>query len=341
MRYAVLATAPLAVAAAVASEPTVNELVRQGKFCSATAQAVLRACGNAALDDYWIGVGICINESDGRDRTECFTDLKGSHEEANDECAEQRVARTALCQAVGEGRYDPEFEETDFDSDFRNLTSPNRYFPLSIGSRWEFRSATESTVVQVTGATKLIDDVRCIVVRDEVRENGVLLEGTNDWFAQAKDGDVWYCGEETAEFATFRGDRPRKPEVVSIDGSFKAGRDGDKPGIIFLANPTPGQKYVEEASLGNAEDAAQVLAVDYSYGKNPKLDQLVPPRLARLLCANDCVVTKNFSQLEPGAFERKYYAPGIGVFLETAPQTGEVVRLVNCNVDPRCALLPP
>ena len=38
--------------------------------------------------------------------------------------------------------------------------------------------------------------------------------------------------------------------------------------------------------------------------------------------------------------ERKYYAPGIGVFLETAPQTGEVVRLVKCNVDPRCALLP-
>ena len=40
-------------------------------------------------------------------------------------------------------------------------------------------------------------------------------------------------------------------------------------------------------------------------------------------------------------FERKYYAPGIGVFLETAPQTGEVIRLVKCNVDPRCAQLPP
>jgi len=32
-------------------------------------------------------------------------------------------------------------------------------------------------------------------------------------------------------------DRPRKPELVSIDGSFKAGREGDKPGIIFSAVP--------------------------------------------------------------------------------------------------------
>jgi hypothetical protein len=52
------------------------------------------------------------------------------------------------------------------------------------------------------------------------------------------------------------------------------------------------------------------------------------------------VVTKNFSQLEPDVIERKYYAPGIGVFLEVEPATGEVVRLVKCNVDSRCALLP-
>jgi hypothetical protein len=38
--------------------------------------------------------------------------------------------------------------------------------------------------------------------------------------------------------------------------------------------------------------------------------------------------------------ERKYYAPGIGVFLEVEPESGEVVRLVKCNVDPRCASLP-
>jgi hypothetical protein len=333
----VAGTLALPVAAA---EPTVNDLVAQGKFCTATAAAVFRACSNETLNDYWIGFGLCINESEGGDRSKCFNELKDSRAEASDECAAQRTARTALCKSVGEERYDPEFEPWNFDSDFRNPTNANPYFPLTIGNRWVYLSATERNTVQVTSATKLIDDVRCIVVRDEVFEDGVLTEGTNDWFAQAKDGAVWYCGEETGEFETFDGDRPMNSELVSIDGSFKADRDGDKPGVIFQANPRPGQTYIEEESLANAEDATQVLVVDYSYGKYPNLDKLVPPALARLLCANNCVVTRNFSPLEPGSFERKYYAPGIGVFLETAPQTGEVNHLVRCNFDSRCSQLP-
>jgi hypothetical protein len=52
------------------------------------------------------------------------------------------------------------------------------------------------------------------------------------------------------------------------------------------------------------------------------------------------VVTKNFSLLEPGVFARKYYARGIGFFLEVNPSTGEILQLVNCNFDPRCANLP-
>ena len=48
----------------------------------------------------------------------------------------------------------------------------------------------------------------------------------------------------------------------------------------------------------------------------------------------------NTHPLEPGAFERKYYAPGIGVFLEVNPEEEEIVQLVDCNFDTRCALLP-
>jgi hypothetical protein len=318
----------------------VEDQLAQGKFCSATALAALKACRNQTLDDYWNSVGRCINESDSQDRAQCMSEATAARDDAAANCAEQNQARGALCSAVGEDRYDPEFEARDFEKDFAHLANPNPYFPLAIGSQWEYRSAEEVNKVEVRNATKLIDDVTCIVVRDEVSVDGVITEGTNDWFAQARDGTVWYCGEETATFETFHGDRPKTPELVGIDGSFKAGREGDKPGIIFPAVPAPGLVYREESSLGNAEDAARVLAVDYTYGKRPALDTLVPRKLAMLLCAGNCVVTENFSQLEPGVIERKYYAPGIGVFLETAPGTGEVLRLVKCNVDPRCALLP-
>jgi len=318
----------------------VDELHLQGMFCSATAQALFRACDNEISNDYWVGVGICINESDDADRRECFADVRQAHAEGQQLCREQRAGRRGACDLLGEARYDPPFEPQAFDADFANLGNPNPYFPLAIGSQWEFRSQTQSTKVQVLNETKLIDEVRCIVVRDEVREDGDLIESTNDWYAQAKDGNVWYCGEETGSFESFDGDRPRKPELVSIDGSFKAGREGDKPGIIFQASPTVGQAYVEESSLTNAEDATVILSTSYSYGRNPTLDELVPAALARALCHTDCIVTRNFSLLEPGVFERKYYARGIGVFLEVEPESGEVVRLVKCNVDPRCAALP-
>lgn len=336
MFAATLASTPLTVGAAA----DVDELNAQAMYCSATAQAVFRACGNQVDGDYWVSFGICINEPDDADRAECFADAKSARGEGSQLCREQLTGRRDTCSLLGEGRYDPEFEPALFDANFASLSNPNRYFPLGIGNQWEFRSSTQSTKVEVLKETKLIDEVRCIVVRDEVKEGGDLIESTNDWYAQAKDGNVWYCGEETRSFESFDGDRPRKPELVSIDGSFKAGREGDKPGIIFRAAPSAGEVYVEEFSLGNAEDATEVLSTNYAYGKSPALDELVPRKLAKLLCAGDCIVTKNFSLLEPGVFERKYYSPGIGVFLEVEPDSGEIVQLVKCNVDPRCASLP-
>ena len=76
------------------------------------------------------------------------------------------------------------------------------------------------------------------------------------------------------------------------------------------------------------------------YGSDEELDELVPEELAELLCDDDCMITRDFSPLEPGAFELKYYAPGIGLFLEVNPEDEEIVQLVECNMDPRCEDLP-
>ena len=316
---------------------SVEGLAKAGKHCSATASALYRACGFEVEDDYWVTYAKCTNESDAADREECLSDARASRREAAANCGDEYEGRRKACRKLGEGRYDPDFDEELFDDDFRALTNPNRYYPLTIGSRWEFRSSTETVTVEVLDQTKSIDDVTCIVVRDLVYSDGKLKEATDDWYAMAKDGNAWYCGEEVKNFESFPGDAPSLPELVSIDGSFKAGRDLDKPGIIFLAEPTEGATYLEEFSLGNAEDVTEILATDYSYGDDDDLDEFVPRDLAELLCDGDCVVTKNYSLLEPGVIERKYYAPGIGVFLEVAPDAGEVLRLTACNVDPRCS----
>ena len=313
----------------------------RGGFCSQTASLLLLSCGKEAEDDLFKAQAICLNVSNKTERAQCFADATVARNKAYPLCNAQRFARLQACRTLGEGRYDPNFDPALFDTDFTHLTKPNPYVPLTIGNKWEYAGADESSVLEVLNETKLIEGVTCIVLSDVVSKDGDLAEDTDDWLCQAKNGDVYYFGEEAKDFESFDGDKPRLPELVKIDGSFKHGRDGDKGGIFFLGSPTPGKVYRQEFSVSNAEDIAKVVSTTYKYGSNPTLDKFVPQKLAQLLCSSgDCVVTKEYSPREPGSFEYKYYARGIGSFLATKPSTGKATQLVNCNFDKRCASLP-
>ena len=308
--------------------------------CSKTAAFQFDACGNEVRADHLLARAICINFEDEDEREECLDEAAEARSEDRELCREQRDARRDLCDVIGEDAYDPDFDPADFDDDFTDLTNPNPYRPLTIGNVWEYESEEETVTVTVLDETKLIDGVTCIVVNDIVAEEGEVIEDTDDWFAQHVDGTVFYCGEIATDFETFEDDMPALPELVSIDGSFKAGRDGDKAGILFPGAPAVGDTYRQEWSASNAEDVATVLSTTYSFGDDPDFDEFAPQDLVDLLCAGDCVVTAEFTPLDPGELEYKYYAPGIGMFLEVKPEDGEVAQLVSCNFDPRCDLLP-
>ena len=336
VRLCALWTAGIAVAICLAF--TGRSGAQSGGYCTQTADTLLDACRASVLADGAVGKAICINVTAPSAQKTCLDDLADSQDEANALCVGQHDTRLAACEVLGEDRYDPDFRPARFDNP-RRPSHPNPYFPLGVGKHWEYRSATQVNTVDVVNETKRIAGVDCIVFRDLVFEGSLTHEATDDWYCPAKDGSVWYFGEETKDFETFKGDDPIRPELVSIDGSFKAGRDGDKPGIIALASPQVGDVYLEEFSLANAEDVTEILSTTYSYGHDPVLDEAVPGELAQRFCAGDCVVTKNYSLLEPGLFARKYYARGVGTILEVE-NTGEVVQLVGCNFDRRCASLP-
>jgi hypothetical protein len=312
-----------------------------GRFCTATTVTMAISCEAEAKDDFFRSKALCINLGEADERAECLLDAQRDRREHRQTCRDQRAARRELCGALGEARYEPDFDPEAFDDDFDDLTNPNPYFPLTIGNRWEFAEDDETIVVEVLDETKNIEGVTCIVVNDRVEVGGLVVEDTDDWYGQARDGSVTYCGEIAQNFELFEGDDPAGPELVDVDGSWKAGREGDLPGTQMLAMPMPGDVYRQEFSPGNAEDAARVLSNGYGFGAAPELDTAVPQALAELMCsANDCVVTSEFSPLEPGSTQRKYYARGIGLFLETRPSSGGSVSLVDCNFDPRCEELP-
>ncbi len=306
-------------------------------YCSNTAWLQYIACKSEIKDDLFSQRAICLNISDDAERDECIDEASANLEEARDECRGQLRARRDLCQDLGEGRYDPSFDPEDFQTEFDNL---NPYLPLAPGNAWVYESEDETVTVEVLNKTKLIEGVTCIVVNDVVDEDGELAEDTDDWFGQRKDGTIDYCGEESKDYEFFEGDTPQEPELVEIEGSFKAGRDGDKSGTLFMGTPVVGAKYRQEWSPSNAEDVAEVLSTTYGHGSDPRFDEFVPEDLILLLCDGNCVVTADTSPLEPDALEYKFYARGVGFFFEVKPEDGESLQLIECNVDPKCDELP-
>lgn len=329
--------APVCLALAIAAAPAGAE----SSACRSTASDLLTACVDEGRSDLETAKARCRNLSDEDARDECRAEARDDGDEARALCRDQYAARKDFCTALGEDRYDPPVDPADYEDDFANPSHPNPHYPLAVGDQWQYESSNgESDSVEVLPKTKRIEGVTCAVVHDVVTEDGEITEDTEDWIALRLDGSVEYFGELSKSLETFPGDDPQEPELVELEGSFKAGRDGAKHGTLFPAAPAVGDVYRQEWALGEAEDGAKVLSTTYAYGGDPDLDAHVPAALAQLLCAGDCVVTDEFTPLEPDAHERKYYAPGIGLFLEVDPESGETNQLVGCNVDPKCASLP-
>ena len=288
-------------------------------FCTQTTDSALSACQNDARVTFFTAKGICINETDPNDRTKCNADAQQSLKDDMQSCNDEHDARLHVCGLLGEGRYDPEFEPRQFvnPDDIGHGVKPNPFFPIVVGMRWKYVGGGQIDTVTITDKTKLIDQVTCRVSADVVTDEktGNVIEQTDDWFAQDLAGNVWYCGELSREFETFRGDRPPEPELTSIDGSFKADRNGDRPGIIMLASPQVGDAYREEFSLTNAEDIAEVISTTGT-ATSPVAS-----------CDKTCLVTRNTGPLEPGVIEKKYYAPGIGLIVDN--DDGTVSKLVE------------
>jgi hypothetical protein len=172
----------------------------------------------------------------------------------------------------------------------------NPWFPLLPGTTFVYRGVkdgkTARDVVTVTHATRTIQGVRSTAVADRLYLAGRLEERTTDWYAQDRRGNVWYFGEATAEL-------DRAGHVTSTEGSWLAGRNGAKAGIYMTARPTVGQSRLQEYYKGHAEDHFAVVSL--------RARVSVP-----YTTSNRALLTKEWTPLEPGTLDHKYYVRGIG-----------------------------
>jgi hypothetical protein len=307
--------------------------VAWGGVCSNTADTLLKACKLDIGDNSLVATAACQNLTDADARKECLAEVKSTSMDDTSNCYDVHQARLDVCDAVGQGPYDPHFGP-DYKDNFVNplkigtWVAANPHFPLLQGSKWKYlttykdengESITEKATVTVTKRTKLIEGITCVVVTDVVLSSDGTVEYTEDWYTQDVKGNVWYCGEISQEQETFEGDKPSIPELVGIDGSWKTGREGAKAGIVMLAWPAVGKSYRQELLWVEAEDVAKVLALDANESVSG----------GAFRCKHACVKTRDYTALEPDANEHKYYAPGVGLILEVNLASGARNELVS------------
>lgn len=186
----------------------------------------------------------------------------------------------------------------------------NPYMTLQPGTTYVYKNDGSDELVQTetTRETKLIDGVVCTVVHDRSTVDGELSEDTLDYFAQDKFGNVWYLGEDTKEY--------EDGKVVSTEGTWRAGVDGATPGIVMEAHPQVGDQYDQEHAIGVAEDKAKVIS----------LHELIDSPYAS---SSDALQTDEFTPLEPGLLEHKFYIAGIGLVSTTNADDPSDVELLT------------
>jgi len=277
---------------------------RSAGVCTKTANDVLKSCRVGAQSDFALAIAKCDNATAG---SGCVSEATAEKNDALQTCNDEFDARQGACEKLGPAPYDPVINPANY-----TTTIDNPLFPLVPGTTFIYEGQTadglERDEFAVTHKTRVINGVTCVEVHDTVRVNGKLTEDTLDWFAQDLDGNVWYFGENTHEL--------ENGLISTIDGTFMAGVDRAKPGIIMEAHPSIGDFYRQEFDLANAEDWAEVTGLNSTV--------TVPTGTY-----NKCLKTRETTPLEPDLVEDKYYARGVGNILTVDHSTGERSELVQ------------
>ena len=180
-------------------------------------------------------------------------------------------------------------------------TVDNPYLPFIAGTTFVYEGTrdgkSQRDEVVVTSQKKVILGVPCVVVKDTATHDGALLEQTDDWYAQDREGNVWYFGEDTKEY--------ENGKVVSTEGSWQSGVDGAQPGIVMPAHPEVTNSFRQEYYTGHAEDMFWIVSLGESvavpYGP-----------------FSNALLTLEWTRLEPKVIDKKFYASGIGLVLEAS-----------------------
>ncbi len=199
----------------------------------------------------------------------------------------------ATTSVLGMGSNLPWQEEFDLSNCNLVTTGQGSYFVLEPGFQLFLESDDTKLQITVLNETKNVDGINTRVVEEKEWVDGELYEISRNYFAMCEDSkDVFYFGEDV--------DFYEKGVVVKHDGSWLAGMNGNKAGLMMPGTPQEGMRYYQEIAPGEAMDRAEIISLD-------KKCETPAGTFSK------CLKVKEGSAIELAAKEYKYHAPGIGL----------------------------
>lgn len=218
---------------------------------------------------------------------------------------------------------DPVFKQFDlsiFNTDSANID--NQWMPLTPGTQYVYEGVTvengqevpHRVMITVTDLTKEIAGVSTRVTWDLDYSDGQLVEAELAFFAQDKDGNVWRMGEYPEEY---------DGEKILDNPTWIHGLDNALAGIAMYADPQPG-----------TPDYPEGWGPEVDWTDRGQVDKFEPEVCVATGCYQNVLIIKETSATEEGAFQLKYWAPGVGNVLVDwtgADKTQERLELVEYN----------
>ncbi len=167
------------------------------------------------------------------------------------------------------------------------------YMILEPGYKLVLAEGKDTLTITVLDETKVVDGVRTRVVEERETKGGKLEEVSRNYFAFDKAaGNIYYFGEDVDMYDA-------KGNITGHEGSWLAGVNGARFGLMMPGQPKVGERYYQELAPGVAMDRAEVVSVTEKVK--------VPAGTFK-----DCLKTRESSDLEKGV-EEKLFAPGVGL----------------------------
>lgn len=169
----------------------------------------------------------------------------------------------------------------------------NPYFILEPGYHLVLEGKKVHLEITVLDETKTLAGVETRIVEERESKNGQLVEVSRNYFAISKrSNSVFYFGEDV--------DMYKDGKVESHDGSWHAGENGAKFGLMIPGQPLLHGRFYQEVAPEVAMDRSEIVS----------LSELLKTPAGEF---HNCLKSEETTPLEPDSKEYKVYAVGVGL----------------------------